>query len=260
MPTREPISPGAPCWADLASSDPVRAATFYGQVFRCQADEPDESHGGYFSFRRGGAALAGAMGAMPDGPADLWTAYLATGDTEKTLATVSAQGGQVIVPGMAVDELGTMSIVVDPGGSTIGFWEPGTHRGFELRAEDGAVSWFELHTRQYERCLEFYAAVTGTEVATLADEEGFRYSTIVVDGQPVAGIMDASGQPEDHHTGWDIYFWAEDTDAALARATGAGGTVLRPAEDTPYGRLAEAADPMGAPFKLMATNDQMPAS
>jgi uncharacterized protein len=29
-----------------------------------------------------------------------------------------------------------------------------------------------------------------------------------------------------------------------------GGSVLRPAEDTPYGRLASAADPTGAVFNL----------
>ena len=259
MPTRDPIPAGAPCWADLATSDRDRAVEFYGRVFRWQAEEPDPAHGGYFNFHRGGVRLAGAMAAMPGGPADLWTAHLATDDVEKTLKTVEAEGGQVVVPGMPVSDLGIMSIVVDPGGSGVGFWQPGTHRGFGLSGEDGAVSWFELHTREYRRCLDFYAAVTGAEIATMADEEGFRYSTLVVDGQAVAGIMDASGQPADHHTGWDIYFWAEDADAALGRVTAGGGKVLRPAEDTPYGRLAEAADPMGARFKVMAANDQMPA-
>ncbi len=38
-----------------------------------------------------------------------------------------------------------------------------------------------------------------------------------------------------------------------------GGSVLMPAEDTPYGRLAAAADPTGARFKLVAPNAAMPA-
>jgi hypothetical protein len=42
-----------------------------------------------------------------------------------------------------------------------------------------------------------------------------------------------------------------DTDAALAKVTELGGTVLAPGIDTPYGRLAAAADPAGAPFKLV---------
>jgi predicted enzyme related to lactoylglutathione lyase len=32
------------------------------------------------------------------------------------------------------------------------------------------------------------------------------------------------------------------------------------AEDTPYGRLAAAADPTGARFKLVAANEAMPGS
>jgi predicted enzyme related to lactoylglutathione lyase len=259
MPTRDPIPSGAPCWVDLASSDRDRAARFYGQVFRCESEAPNAEHGGYSNFHRGGALLAGLMPVMPGAPADVWSAYLATDDIEKTLETVAAEGGQVVVPAMPVSELGVMGVAVDPAGGTIGFWQPKSHRGFGLSAEDGAVSWFELHTREYRRCLDFYAAVTGAEVATAADEEFFRYSTLMIDGNAVAGIMDASGQPADHHTGWDVYFWAEDADATLGRVTAAGGKVLRPAEDTPYGRLAEAADPMGARFKVMAANEQMPA-
>lgn len=259
MPTRDPIPAGAPCWTDLHSSDRDRAIRFYGQVLRWEAEEPNPEFGGYVNFHRAGARMAGCMAAMDGGPADVWSGYLATDDMAKTLEVVAAEGGQVVVPGMPVGDLGIMAVATDPAGSTIGFWQPGQHKGFGVSAEDGAVSWLELHTREYRRCLDFYGAVTGAEVATAVDEEFFRYSTLMVDGQAVAGIMDAVDQPADHHIGWDVYFWAEDADAALARVTAAGGRVLRPAEDTPYGRLAEAADPMGARFKLMAANEQMPA-
>ena len=39
--------------------------------------------------------------------------------------------------------------------------------------------------------------------------------------------------------------------ASLAKVVELGGSVTQPAEDTPYGRLAGAVDPTGAPFKLM---------
>ena len=35
--------------------------------------------------------------------------------------------------------------------------------------------------------------------------------------------------------------------------------MLRPAEGTPYGRLAGVADPDGVPFNLMGANEMMPA-
>jgi predicted enzyme related to lactoylglutathione lyase len=58
---------------------------------------------------------------------------------------------------------------------------------------------------------------------------------------------------------WSIYFGVDDTDAALTRVEALGGSVVRAAEDTPYGRLATAADPSGAQFKLVGPNEAVPA-
>jgi predicted enzyme related to lactoylglutathione lyase len=51
---------------------------------------------------------------------------------------------------------------------------------------------------------------------------------------------------------WSIYFGVDDADPALARIVDLGGMIVLPAEDTPYGRLAAAADPTGVVFKLLA--------
>ena len=40
--------------------------------------------------------------------------------------------------------------------------------------------------------------------------------------------------------------------AVLAKVTDLGGSIVVPAEDTPYGRLAQAADPTGANFRIIA--------
>jgi predicted enzyme related to lactoylglutathione lyase len=49
---------------------------------------------------------------------------------------------------------------------------------------------------------------------------------------------------------WSTFFGAGagDVDKTLQVITEHGGSVLRPGQDTPYGRLAAAADPTGAPF------------
>jgi predicted enzyme related to lactoylglutathione lyase len=49
---------------------------------------------------------------------------------------------------------------------------------------------------------------------------------------------------------WTTFFGAEDVDKTLQLITENGGAVTRPAEDTPYGRLAAATDPSGAAFNL----------
>ena len=49
-----------------------------------------------------------------------------------------------------------------------------------------------------------------------------------------------------------MYFGVADTDVALSEIVALGGEVLMGTEETPYGRLATAADPTGAVFKLVA--------
>ena len=48
-----------------------------------------------------------------------------------------------------------------------------------------------------------------------------------------------------------MYFGVADVDAALVTAAAVGGSVLSPAFDTPYGRMAALADPGGAPFWIV---------
>ncbi len=65
--------------------------------------------------------------------------------------------------------------------------------------------------------------------------------------------MDASAfLPDGVPSHWNVYFAVEDTDATLEKIGKLGGATVLPAEDTPYGRLAQASDPTGALFKLVA--------
>jgi uncharacterized protein len=252
------ISAGAPCWIDLSTSDTAATRAFYTGLFGWTADEPDPQFGGYFMFSRDGVPAAGCMPAMPDSPTNFWSVYLTVDDAGKTLEAVTAGGGQVYVPAMPVADLGTMGVLADPGGASIGIWQPGQFSGLGVAGEPGLPSWFELHTRDYDNVLAFYRQVFGWNVAVQADQPGFRYAALAHGETLLAGVMDATAFGPEAPVGWSIYFWVDDADAAIAKAESLGGSVLHPAEDTPYGRLATVADPTGAVFKLMAANDQMP--
>jgi uncharacterized protein len=157
----------------------------------------------------------------------------------------------VIVPRMEVATLGTMVVLTDPGGAAVGGWQPGEHKGFAIHGEPDTPYWFELHTRDYDKAVEFYKAVFQWPAHTAGDTPEFRYTTYGEGDSQLAGIMDASAflaDPEPAH--WSIYFATEDADKTLARAVQLGGAVTLAAEDTPYGRLAQAADPTGVRFKL----------
>ncbi|HET7486699.1 MAG TPA: VOC family protein [Acidimicrobiales bacterium] len=260
MPTRDTPPPGAPCWVDLMSSDPARSSTFYCDLLGWTADEPDEAFGGYFSFRRDGVLVAGCMAAQPGSPADMWSVYLATDDAAKTVEAAQANGGKVLVEPMAVGDLGTMAYLADPSGAAIGLWQPGTHPGFTVYAENNAPAWFELHTRQFDQAVAFYRDVFRWETHAMSDAPEFRYTILQHGEEMLAGVMDATGHlPEGVPDHWAVYFGVADADAAVARTVELGGSVLRPAEDTPYGRIAVVADATGAGFRLVAPNEAMPA-
>lgn len=261
MPARETAPIGAPCWVDLMTSDPQRARAFYTELFGWDADEPAEEFGGYVNFRKNGVAVAGCMASQPDaGPPDIWSVYLASDDTRKTVDAAAAGGGQVLVPAMDVADLGTMAVVTDPGGAAIGVWQPGRHQGFGVFGEAGTPSWFELLTRDYDAAVAFYRDVFRWTTHAVSDTAEFRYTTLDHPDGWLAGIQDAGGElPEGVPAHWSVYFGVDDADATLATVTRLGGRVVRPAEDTPYGRLATATDPTGAQFKLAAPNEAMPA-
>jgi uncharacterized protein len=252
MPTRDAALLGAPCWNDLYTSDPDRAEEFYGRVLGWTAERLGEEYGGYVLFRRNDAMIAGMMrtdGAT--GQPDTWTTYLATADAKATTEAAVAAGGQVLLEPMQVMQLGTMGMLADPGGAVVGLWEPAAHQGFGLVGEAGAPVWHELHTRDYARVLEFYRAALGWRTVPMSDTDEFRYTTMEDENGSHAGVMDARGfLPEGVPSNWQVYFGAQDVDATLAMVVELGGSVLQPAEDSPYGRLAQVADPTGAVFKL----------
>jgi uncharacterized protein len=253
MPLRETAPLGAPCWIELFTTDPDTTQAFYNRLFGWTCESAGEEYGGYFNFSKDGQRVAGGM--KNDGSAgapDGWSVYLATDDAEKAAGAAAANGGSVMMPPMEVMALGTMLIVSDPGGAVIGAWQPGEHKGFTIHGEPGTPNWFELHTRDYDRSVEFYKTVFGWDAHTAGDTPEFRYTTLGEGDNQEAGIMDASGfLPDGVPAHWSIYFGAQDVDATLANVVELGGSVVEPAEDTPYGRLAQAADPSGVRFKLV---------
>ena len=157
------------------------------------------------------------------------------------------------MPSMQVGDLGTMAGAVDPSGAFIGIWAPITFPGFGVVAEPGAPVWFELHSKDYGNAVEFYRNVFDWETDVMSDSDDFRYTTSQQDGESVAGIMDAQGfLPEGVGSYWTIYFGVTDTDEAVAKVLALGGSVVTPAEDSPYGRVAAVTDPTGAPLRLMS--------
>jgi len=244
---------GAPCWIDLYSSDTDKATEFYGRLFGWTTESAGPEFGGYFTFLKDGKHVGGCMGNDgQEGHPDAWTVHLLTDDIERTVEAVVANGGQVHVAPMDVAENGRFAMVGDPGQAAVGVWQPGAVKGFELRSEVGTAAWFELHTRDYATCVDFYRDVFGWDTHTMSDTPEFRYTTQGEGEDALAGIMDGTAHmPQGTPAAWSIYFKVEDVDAALEQVVELGGKIERPAEDTPWGRLAAVTDPTGTRLKLI---------
>jgi predicted enzyme related to lactoylglutathione lyase len=247
---------GAPCWIDLLTSDAGRARAFYPGVFGWTAGEGAEQFGGYFMFMRDGVPVAGCMqkvAGMPGGDEpDEWGVYLSSPDAKVTVDKVIAGGGTLRVGPVDIADLGTEAVFDDVSGARIGVWEAKAFPGITTFNEPAAPTWFGMLTSDYAGSVAFYENAFGWQTRVASDTPQYRSTVLTAGGEDFAGIADASsgdlaGRQADR---WEVYLRVADLDAALARVAELGGTVLKEAADTPFGRLAEAADPTGARFNL----------
>ena len=252
MPIRHGAPLGAPCWIDLASSDLARAQDFYGAVFGWTFESAGPEYGGYVNAAKDGHRVAGLMAKNPEWQSpDGWTTYFHTADINGTVSAVTAAGGSSCIEPMEVPAKGFMSMATDPAGAPFGLWQPLEHLGFEVFGEAGAPVWHQLTTRDYGSAVDFYREVLGWRTEQVADTDEFRYTTAWFGDQQLLGVMDgAAFLPHGAPSNWAVFFGADDVDKTLQVIADSGGAVLRPAEDTPYGRLAAATDPTGAIFNL----------
>ena len=59
--------------------------------------------------------------------------------------------------------------------------------------------------------------------------DGFKYAMLMVDGHEVGGIGEyPEGTPAEMPAAWATYFAVTDTDAAVAKVTELGGSVVQP--------------------------------
>lgn len=245
---------GVPCWADLAVPDVAAAKGFYADVLGWGYHDTEAEYGGYAIAAVRGAAAAG-IGPRQEGAPTAWTLYLASDDADATAAAVTQHGGTVLLPPGDVGVLGRLFIAADPTGAAFGVWQAGQHIGAEATNEPGGLTWEDLRSPDPDAARAFYTAVFGYHTDALPGA-GPEYTTFALgEGQPqlggMGGMMGADGQSAH----WLIYFGAADVAGAAAAAERGGGSVLRSAFETPYGRMAGLADPDGAVFWVV----EMPA-
>jgi predicted enzyme related to lactoylglutathione lyase len=116
---------GTFCWETLATPDVDGAIAFYGAVFGLGTG-PTPNGEGKVLTAAGGVPVADLQPARPGGRGS-WSTYVAVEDAEASRDRAVRLGGKVIVPRIDVPKVGTVAIIADPSGATLGLFQPGGH-------------------------------------------------------------------------------------------------------------------------------------
>jgi len=124
----------------------------------------------------------------------------------------------------------------------------------------GKVIFEELVTPDLAAAKRFYAGLFGWTFRDLASG-GTRYATALLDGRPVAGLVQKAAPADGHRQpAWLTFVAVRDVDAARQTAVRNGAKVLLEPRDVPdRGREAVFADPQGAVFAVLASASGDPA-
>lgn len=249
MGERTSYVPGTFCWADLGTSDPVAATSFYGALFGWEpVDMPAGEGMTYTMLYLGGRSVGALYNARPDQGPPAWLSYVSVESAADTAALAPESGGRVLQEPIDVFDSGRLAILQDPTGAVVGLWEPANHIGATLVNDPGAMCLNQLNTTDPEAARPFYQDVFGWTFTFVGNDEQ-PYWGIANRGSLNGGMMPLpadAGVPSH----WLVYFTSTDLDASVAQSTDLGGSVLVAPMAVPGGRIAVARDPQGAAFAL----------
>jgi predicted enzyme related to lactoylglutathione lyase len=230
---------------------------FYAELFGWEFGPGPQQLGPYVRALIDGKEVAGIGQLPPERHLPVaWTTYLATDDADVTAETIRSCGGTVAVGPLDAGEAGRLAIVSDPSGAVFGIWQAAAHLGTALARVPGAPVWNELVTRETSTVAKFYQAVFGYDVEAVVSAD-FDYQTLHLNGRPVASLHGVGrALPRDRGPHWMTYFEVADTDEAAARVVDLGGHVLQPPRDGSSGRVATVADPEGAAFTIVRSEER----
>ncbi|WOH18124.1 VOC family protein [Paenarthrobacter sp. GOM3] len=254
MTVRKHYTNGEPCWADLQTRDVAAAKEFYQHIFGWSYKDLPTPDGRSYSQAFVGEHLVAVI--APQNPLQesagthgQWNIYIAATDTEEIGEDAVHAGGKLQFGPEHVADTGVLAFIEPPGGGTTGVWQAGTHIGSHLFNEPGALAWAELLTPEPQAAVGFFQQLFGHEVTEYPQDDGGSYSTLMINGDEVAGIVPAD---EGDDPGWQVYFGVADVRRAVDAAEAAGGEVLvEPEDNTELGSLATIRDPQGGVLSLL---------
>lgn len=243
-------------WLDAVSTDAAKDKAFYQAALEWEVNDVPMGDGEFYTmFHKSGDDVAG-LGQMQKelqdaGVPSHWNSYVAVDDVDALTAKVEGLGGKVVAPPFDVFDSGRMSVITDPAGATIAFWQAKSHIGATRVNEHGALVWNELATRNPEAAIKFYGDLMGW---TFSKMEEMDYWLIHNNGRMNGGIMRLSDQfGEDAPSYWMNYLHVDDITAAVEKVKSSGGSIAYGPAETGAGTFATITSPSGAHISLIQT-------
>ncbi|HEX2284122.1 MAG TPA: VOC family protein, partial [Mycobacterium sp.] len=226
-----PIQHGDVGYVSVWAADADRAAAFYGHVLGWTYDPAThqvtntKQHIGIYS--------------VPS-PQGMLCCY-AVADLDGARQAILAGGGQA--GEVQQFDFGTVLDATDSLGAAFAVFQPAPRipRPEINGAGPGELSYITYEVTDSTAFKAFYSRVLYWTFEPGSIEDGWQIEAT----HPMAGIAGGSAQPV------TVPMWAvADIDAAVARVREAGGTVIQPPSQQPYGQMAECADDQGVRFYL----------
>jgi predicted enzyme related to lactoylglutathione lyase len=244
-------------WYELMTSDLAAATVFYRDVVGWGA-QPGPAVGMDYTIVTASETWIAGMMKIPDeakamGQPPRWTGYVGVANVDNASAHAKKLGGTIHMGPMDIPNIGRFAVMADPQGAVLCLFQApdGVEGPKREPYAPGNVGWHSLATTDWTKAFEFYHALFGwTKKQALDIGAMGTYQIVASPGTDIGGMFNKPATTP--VAAWLYYFSVGDIDAAAARVTAGGGSIVNGPMEVGQGMwVVQCRDPQGAAFALL---------
>jgi len=114
------------CWADLNSTDPAKAASFYGSLFGWTFETGKDGYRHIVNGTGHENMIGGIPPQMhaPPGTPSHWMSYFHVTDCKASAEKAAQAGARTLMPANTMPDVGTIAVLADPQGAVFALFQP----------------------------------------------------------------------------------------------------------------------------------------